>query len=195
MYNKQVSAFHELELPEVDVKDVIDQSYECNHEIFNDTEGFRDPFEREESEFEKFQECFDLFDGEMFAAIEIPTLDLVIPIYLGATNDILRKGIGQVEGSSLPVGGMNTHTVLAGHRGMSTKEMFRELDQLHPGDEFYIHTLEETLIYEVYEQKVIYPEETQHLEIEEGSDLATLLTCHPYRHNYQRLLIMGERVK
>lgn len=192
---QEVSAFHEIEMPDAEIKELMEKSYQCNQEIYNDTEGFRDPFARDEGDFDKFKQCFDLLDGEMFAAIEIPRLELVIPIYLGATDEILNKGIGQVEGSSLPVGGKSTHTVLAGHRGMALRMMFRDVEQVLPGDKFYIHTFEETLVYEVYEQKVIYPEETEHLEIIEDRDLATLLTCHPYRHNYQRLLIMGERVE
>src|SRR5690625_5736360 len=87
----------------------------------------------------------------------------------------------QVEGSALPLGGESTHTVLAGHRGMGTKAMFRNIDQLNDGDLFYIHTMNETLTYEVYRQKVIYPNQTDDLEIVENKDLATLLTCHPYR--------------
>src|SRR5690606_37410216 len=103
-------------------------------------------------------------------------------------------GIGQVEGTSLPLGGLNTHLVLAGHRGMGTKEMFRNIDKLDAGDTFYIHTMHATLTYEVYDQSIIYPHETDILEIQEGKDLVTLLTCHPYRHNYQRLLIHAKRL-
>lgn len=192
---EQVEGFKELEVSTIELDELMESAEQCNKEIFHDAEEFRDPFEGDNEGYEKFKECFDLLDGEMFAAIEIPRLELVIPIFLGATDEILDKGVGQVEGSSLPVGGLGTHTVLAGHRGMATKKMFRDLDQVIPGDKFYIHTLKETLEYEVYEQEVIYPYETESLEIMEGEDLATLVTCHPFRHNYQRLLIHAERIK
>lgn len=132
--------------------------------------------------------------ADIFASIEIPKLGLKLPVYLGASRPVLAKGIGQVEGSSFPGGGPDTHTVLAGHRGMATKAMFRHLDRLRPGDEFHIHTSDGRLTYRVYDTSVILPNETSALNIQRGRDLATLLTCHPYRSNAYRLLIHGERV-
>lgn len=131
----------------------------------------------------------------MFSAIEIPKLELMIPIYLGSSDEILNRGVGQVEGSSLPLGGNSTHSVLVAHRGMGTKAMFRNVDELHEGDIFLIHGNTGTLKYQLTAQRVIYPHETASLEIEEDKDLATLLTCHPYRYNYQRLLIHAEQVE
>lgn len=205
----QVDEFRSVEMTEEEFDEIMEKAKACNEEIYYDSEGFRDPFGDNEEKLQQFQECLGLGTGlnkkgaktkdnmdemdNMFAAIEIPKLKLVIPIFLGSSEEILRKGIGQVEGSSLPVGGSSTHTVLAGHRGMGTKAMFRNVDELYPGDVFYIHTFGETLTYEVYDQNIIYPDETDSLEIEENRDLATLLTCHPYRHNYQRLLIHAER--
>lgn len=189
----QVNDFLETEFTDEEIDRLMEKAAQCNEKIYYDSEGFRDPFGDNEEKLEQFQQCLGLTDDEMFGAIEIPKLKLVIPIYLGATDEILSKGIGQVEGSSIPVGGDSTHTVLAGHRGMGTKAMFRNVDELYDGDVFYIHTMDETLTYEVYKQRVIYPDQTDSLEIQEGEDLATLLTCHPYRHNYQRLLIHGKR--
>ncbi|WP_308446062.1 class C sortase [Halalkalibacter sp. APA_J-10(15)] len=85
----------------------------------------------------------------------MPKLELVLPIYLGASDEILDKGVGQVEGSSIPIGGEGTHTVLAGHRGLGTKEMFRHIDELREGDVFYIYTWSETLSYRVSEKQII----------------------------------------
>lgn len=191
----EVQEFRDREISEEEIDELMEKSKECNEQIYYDSEGFRDPFGDDEEKLQEYQDCLGLYeeDADMFAAIEVPKLKLVIPIFLGATDEILNKGVGQVEGSSLPVGGESTHTVLAGHRGMGTKAMFRNIDELNPGDTFYIHTLDETIIYEVYDQNIIYPHETDSLEIEEDKDLATLLTCHPYRHNYQRLLIHAER--
>src|SRR5690606_36446380 len=104
-------------------------------------------------------------------------------------------GIGQVEGSSLPIGGESTHTVLAGHRGMGTKAMFRNLDVLRPGDTFFIYTLEGRLEYHVYDVEVILPHETENLQINEGKDLASLITYQLYRVNSHRLVVHGERKK
>lgn len=189
----QVDDFRNEEMSEAEINDLMEKAKICNEEIFYDSDGFRDPFGANEEKLQLFQECLGLYDDDMFAAIEIPKLKLVIPIFLGSSEEILSKGIGQVEGSSIPIGGKSTHTVLAGHRGMGTKAMFRNVDELLPGDVFYIHTFNETLTYEVFEQNVIYPDEPESLEIEENRDLATLLTCHPYRSNVQRLLIQAER--
>ncbi len=178
-----------------DIDEMMATAKSCNEEIYYTSEGFRDPFSDGEEKLQSFKKCLGIHDETIFGAIEIPKLELLIPIYLGASDEILSKGIGQVEGSSIPIGGESTHTVLAGHRGMGTKEMFRNIDRLENGDVFYIHTMSETLAYRVENQNVIYPHETESLEIREGKDLATLLTCHPYRHNYQRLLIQGERDK
>lgn len=181
-------------MPSIEITNYYDQVRKCNEAIFKNEEGFHDPF----TEYYKqnaYPECQDItFDGGQFAAIEIPKLDLHIPIYLGATENELSRGIGQVEGSSLPVGGISTHTVLAGHRGMGTKAMFRNLDLLKIGDVFYIHTLEGILTYEVYDVEVILPHETDNLRIVEGKDLASLITCHPYRANSHRLVVHGERL-
>ncbi|API93195.1 class C sortase [Virgibacillus pantothenticus] len=167
----------------------------CNKEIFYDSSGLRDPFVNNEKKWNKFKNCLGIDDDEVFAAIEIPKLGEMIPIFLGATEETLEKGIGQIEGSSLPVGGKSNHTVLAGHRGMGTKAMFRNVDELRDGDVFYIHTITGTLTYQVYNQEVIAPDETEPLEIQENRDLATLFTCHPYPTDRERLLIQAERVK
>ncbi len=192
---KTVHAFQK-KVQEKDKEDrdkLIDQATLCNNLIGGDW-SFSDPFVENEEKLNEFKMCMDMNEGEMFAAIEIPKLDILIPIYLGSSEDVLREGIGYVEGSSLPIGGRGTHTVLAGHRGMGTKEMFRNIEQLHEGDHFLIYTMTETLVYEVYDQAVIYPDELEWLAIDDSRDLATLLTCHPYRHNYQRLLIQAERI-
>jgi|SRR5690625_1322830 len=170
-----------------------DKAITCNEQIITLTEKINDPFDSNHDKLSTFNECLGIEDNTMFGAIEIPKLQLMIPIYLGSSEDVLRKGIGHVEGSSLPLGGKGTHSVLAGHRGMGTKAMFRNIDQLDVGDIIYIYTMGETLTYIINGQEVIYPHETESLNIREDKDLVTLLTCHPYRHNYQRLLVQAER--
>lgn len=195
MYHKEVKAFKQdtERLPEQEVHHTLEQAKACNQSIFNKEDGLHDPF-TEEYYREQHEACQEApGDGENIAAIEIPTLDLAIPIYLGATENELSKGVGQVEGSSLPIGGENTHTVLAGHRGMWTKPMFRHLDEVKPGDEFIIYTVEDELEYVVYDTEVILPHETENLGIHEGEDLASLITCHPYGQNSHRLVVHGKR--
>lgn len=193
---KQVEAFQKnvTEKSTNEIEKELERASICNDEVYYNEEGFHDPFEESNEKLDVFRECLGIEDEEVFSAIEIPKLNLMIPIYLGSSEAILNKGVGQVEGSSLPLGGDSTHTVLAAHRGMGTKAMFRNVDELHPGDTFLIHNSTGTIEYEVTKQRVIYPHETESLEIEEDKDLATLLTCHPYRHNYQRLLIHAERI-
>lgn len=192
---KQSNEFHEMKsnLREKDIATQIKEAEKCNEAIFKNEENVYDPF-TEGYDREAYEACKDApEEGNKFATIELPKLGLEIPVYLGATDDVLAKGIGQVDGSSLPIGGMSTHTVLAGHRGMGTKAMFRNLDELAIGDTFYIHTLEGTLRYDVSEVEVILPHETNNLLVEEGKDRASLITCHPYRANSHRLVVHGER--
>jgi len=176
-----------------EIDELMKRASACNEKIYYNRSGFRDPFADNEKKLHALKECLGLDDDEVFAAIEIPKLGEIIPIFLGASEKTLAKGIGQIEGSSLPVGGKSNHTVLAGHRGMGTKAMFRHVDELKEGDLFYIHTMTGTLTYRVFGQKVINPQETEALEIQENRDLATLFTCHPYPTDYQRLLIQAER--
>lgn len=106
----------------------------------------------------------------------------------------MNKGAGHLEGSSLPVGGANTHAVISAHRGLPSASLFTDLDQLKEGDHFLIHVLNETLCYEVDKISVVKPEDTSALAVEDGQDLVTLLTCTPYGVNTERLLVRGHRV-
>jgi len=192
-----VEQFHrdEGQLPADTLYERLEAAKKCNESIFKNEEGLHDPFTEGYSR-DAYKGCNDVPpNGDLFASLEIPVLNLVIPIYLGVNEEILSRGIGQVEGSSLPVGGKNTHTVLAAHRGMGTKEMFRNLDVLKKGDSFFIHTMNETLEYRVFDTEIILPNETSALEIIEGSDLASLITCHPYRSNSHRLIVHAKRVE
>lgn len=182
------------ELPDEYIDQTVMTAKECNESIFSSEGQFQDPFTESYRQIH-YEQCEEVvLAGDHFATIEIPKLQLDIPIFLGATENELSQGIGQVDGSSLPIGGESTHTVLAGHRGMGTKAMFRNLDELTRDDVFYIHTLEGKLQYKVNEVEVILPHETDNLRIHEGEDLASLITCHPYRHNSHRLVVHAERV-
>ncbi|MGE6367249.1 class C sortase [Bacillus paramycoides] len=133
-------------------------------------------------------------EDDVLGTVSIPKIKEELPIYLGATQEHLSKGVGQIGGTSFPIGGQDTHTVLAGHRGYHGAKMFRHLDQLQNGDKFYIHILERKLTYEVIGQEIIHPDQVEKLAIVKGKDRATLLTCEPYTSSKYRLLVYGERV-
>lgn len=126
--------------------------------------------------------------------IEIPKIKCSLPIYHGTDEGVLQIAIGHIEGSSLPVGGVNTHCVLSGHRGLPSAKLFSNLDKLEEGDIFMIRTLDQTLTYEVDQIRIVLPDEVDDLKIEEGKDLCTLVTCTPYGINTHRLLVRGHRV-
>lgn len=126
--------------------------------------------------------------------VEIPKISVNLPIYHGTENDSLERGIGHLLGSSLPVGGESTHTILSGHSGMASQKMFTDLEQLIIGDVFYLHVLDETLAYQVVEINTVLPYDTSLLGIAPGEDLCTLVTCTPYGVNTHRLLVRGSRI-
>lgn len=133
-------------------------------------------------------------DGVM-GYIEIPRLELKLSIGHGTEEDVLQRMVGHIEGSSLPVGGESTHAVLSAHRGLPTAKLFSDLDLMQVGDRFTIHTLNQTLTYQVDQITVILPEEIEALAIEPGGDYVTLMTCTPYAVNTHRLLVRGVRVE
>ncbi|WP_180326558.1 class C sortase [Raoultibacter phocaeensis] len=132
--------------------------------------------------------------GEVMGYVQIPKIDIKAPIYEGTSEDVLQKGIGWLKGTSLPVGGESTNSVLTGHRGLPTAKLFTDLDKLEESDEFFVRTGNEILAYRVIATKVIDPDQSEELAVVEGSDRMTLLTCHPYMVNSHRLLVIGERI-
>lgn len=127
--------------------------------------------------------------------ISIPKIDVRIPIYHGTSSEVLQKGVGHFEGSSLPVGGEGTHSVLSAHRGLPSARLFTDLDQLKKDDIFYIYVLDEKLIYKVDRVSVIQPSDISLLDITEDGDYITLVTCTPYGVNTHRLLVRGTRIE
>lgn len=128
------------------------------------------------------------------AYLRIPAIDVELMIYHGTEEEVLQKGVGHLQGSSLPVGGTGTHCVLSAHTGLNDKKLFTDLDQLEKGDIFYIHVLGEILAYQVDQIRVVLPEETEDLKINAQEDYVTLVTCTPYGINTHRLLVRGTRV-
>ena len=126
--------------------------------------------------------------------LDVPAIGVRLPIYHGTSEPVLIKGIGHLEGSTLPIGGPSRHAVLTGHTGLSQAKLLTDLVELATGDQFYIHVLGEVLAYEVDQIKVVEPEQTDDLWRVSGKDYVTLLTCTPYGVNSHRLLVRGERV-
>ena len=126
--------------------------------------------------------------------VSIPKINVTLPIYHGTESDTLQRGIGHLLGTSLPVGGADTHAVLTAHSGMASQRMFSDLPQLKDGDVFYLEVLNETLAYQVDQIKTVLPHDTTHLGIEAQQDLCTLVTCTPFGVNTHRLLVRGHRI-
>lgn len=134
--------------------------------------------------------------GEIISYIDIPKINVYIPVYNNTREDTLQHGVGHLENTSLPVGGEGTHCVLTGHSGLTTKEMFTRLEELEIGDEFKLHTLDDILTYRVDDINVVLPEDIyEYISYESGKDYCTLLTCTPIGLNTHRLLVRGSFVK
>lgn len=145
------------------------------------------------TEEEQYEQQLNLFGNGIMGSIQIPKIKVNLPIYHGTEEEVLSVGAGHLQESSLPVGNLHTHSVLTGHRGLPTSQLFTRLDELEKGDLFFIHTYNRTLAYEVCEIQVVLPEEREILEIREGEDLVSLVTCTPYGINTHRLVVTGKR--
>ena len=143
----------------------------------------------------KYESLLDVSGTGIMGYIEVPKIDCSLPIYHGTDEGALQIAIGHLEGSSLPVGGKSTHCVLSGHRGLPSARLFTDLDQMEEGDIFILNILGRKLAYEVDQIRVVLPEEMSDLEVIEGKDLCTLVTCTPYGINTHRLLVRGHRTE
>ena len=132
--------------------------------------------------------------GGVMAYVDIPKINVYLPVQLGTDADTLEKSVGHVVGTSLPVGGSSTHAVLSAHSGMASSKLFSDIDQLTEGDTFYIHVLGEVMVYKVDAINTVVPTDTRLLQIEDGKDYVTLVTCTPFGINTHRLLVRGHRV-
>ena len=147
-----------------------------------------------EGEDEEYMAALNLAGDGIMGTVEIPKIGITLPIYHTTEEEVLERAAGHLEGSSLPIGGENTHAVISAHRGLPSAALFTDLDQLETGDHFLIHVLDETLCYEVDQILTVEPDDTSALQVEDGEDLVTLLTCTPYGVNSHRLLVRGHRV-
>ena len=146
-------------------------------------------------EQQEYEALLCISDNGVIGYVEIPRLECALPIFHGTDESVLQLGVGHLEGTSLPVGGDSTHTVISGHRGLPSAKLFTDLDQMETGDIFYLRVLDQTLAYMVDQITVVQPYEIDALQIQEGEDQCTLVTCTPYGINTQRLLVRGHRIE
>ena len=144
---------------------------------------------------ENYKEVLNLGDDGVMGYVEIPKISVYLPIYHGTSDEVLEKGVGHIQNTSVPIGGNSTHSILTGHTGLPNAELFTRLDELGIDDIFYIHVLGDVLTYKVFETKVILPDKIDELRILNGKDYVTLVTCTPYGVNSHRLLVKAERVE
>lgn len=191
-YNETVENTNQEEL------DAQWQAAQAYNESLLESEAFlTDPFDPElalDPTVEPYASLLNLEGDGIMGYLEIPAISLNLPVYHGTTADVLEKGVGHLQNSSLPVGGESTHTVLTGHTGLAGKRLFTDLSQVEVGDVFYLYILGRTLAYEVEALNIVEPDQTELLVVEPGQDLATLVTCYPYGINTHRLLVQGTRI-
>lgn len=185
---KQMSSQETLEM--------FKQAEEYNHSLTNNV-IITDPFD--EKAYKKiganYENALNVDGNGLIGYIDIPKINVYLPIYHGTAEDILAKGAGHLQNTSLPIGGESTHSVISAHTAYPGETFFDYLTDMEEGDEFYIHVLDRVLKYEVDSIKVVLPEETDDLRVVKGKDYVTLLTCTPYSVNTHRLLVRGKRVE
>ena len=155
----------------------------------------KDRYRMTGEEKEGYESQLNVAGNGIMGYIEIPRIKCSLPVYHGTDEAVLQVAVGHMAGTSLPVGGGTSHCVLSGHRGLPSAKLFTDLDQMEEGDLFMLHVLDETLTYEVDQITVVLPEEVNDLELVEGEDYCTLVTCTPYGINTHRLLVRGSRTE
>lgn len=196
---EELTEFYADKAEEIPEEEKNEQLEECR--IYNDNlrSGgvlLTDPFEGAQLDpsAHPYVDLLNITGDGAMGSLEIPAIGVNLVIYHGTDEEVLQKGVGHLQGSSLPIGGIGTHSVLSAHTGLSSKKLFTDLDQLEEGDVFYIHVLNEDLAYQVDQIKVVLPSDTEDLQINAEEDYVTLITCTPYGINSHRLFVRGTRV-
>lgn len=183
------------EMDDSEQQAALQAAREYNQVLANGHVTLTDPFEEDvtDEDLAEYESLLNLMDDGVMGTVEIPVIDVSLPIYHGTSESVLQKGVGHLHGTSLPVGGESTHTVLTGHTGLSKAKLFTDLTEVEEGDIFFLHVMGENLAYEVDQIKVVLPSELDDLKIVPGEDYCTLVTCTPYGVNSHRLLVRGVR--
>ncbi len=171
--------------------DILKKAEEYNEKLAKSLNAY----DMSDEEIAEYKTMLDVTGTGMMGYVEIPSINVSLPIYHGTGEAVLQVAAGHLEWSSLPIGGANTHAVLSGHRGLPSSKLFTDLDKLKDGDLFMIRILNETLTYEVDQILIVEPEDISDLIIASGEDYCTLFTCTPYGINTHRLLVRGHRVE
>lgn len=177
-------------LKEEDYSAFWDSAFEYNESLLPRS----NPYLLTEEQQLRYEKELNVSGNGIMGFIEIPSIDVSLPIYHGTSEGVLQVAIGHLEWTSLPTGGESTHCVVSGHRGLPSARLFTDLDRLVVGDYFMLNILDEVLTYEVDQIRIVEPQDTEELLIQEGKDLCTLVTCTPYGINSHRLLVRGHRV-
>ena len=191
--NNQIAEFNEAvaEMPSKEVLERIELAKAYNETL--DPSRLADPYtEREKKGVENYARMLEV--REKIGYVDIPKIGQQIPVYAGTSEDVLQHACGHLEGTSLPIGGKDTHAVITAHRGLPQVKLFRDLDKMEVGDLFFFTNVKETLAYKVDQILVVEPWDFEPVLVVEGKDLMTLLTCTPYMINSHRLLVRGHRV-
>ncbi len=182
------------------LEDVEDLSAEEREKMYEDAVAYNAELAQKSMslnlsnyELEQYNKTLDVTGTGIMGYVDIPKIDVKLPIYHGTDEAILQVGAGHIAGTSLPVGGESTHCVISGHSGLPSAKLFTDITKLEAGDYFTITTLDKTLTYEVDQIRIVLPYELSDLKIEEGQDYCTLVTCTPYGINTHRLLVRGHR--
>lgn len=152
-------------------------------------------FQLSEEEMSKYESLLDISGTGIMGYVQIPKINVSLPVYHGTDEAVLQIAVGHIAGTSLPVGGENTHSVLSGHRGLPSAKLFTDLDQIEEGDIFTVNVLNQVITYEVDQIRIVLPEDVSELQIVPGEDHCTLVTCTPYGINTHRILVRGRRIE
>lgn len=169
---------------------ILDAAYAYNDRLKSRSSSFI----LTEAEKAEYDSMLNVGSAGIMGVIQIPAINVNLPIYHGTEEEVLQVGVGHIAGSSLPVGGKGTHSLLSGHRGLPSARLFTDLDQLKEGDTFIITVLDHVLTYQIDQIRIVLPEEVDQLSIVEGEDYCTLITCTPYGINTHRILVRGRRI-
>ena len=190
---KLISNYNEI-VAKLDTEDYT-QLWDSARAYNGDLWGRNNPYLLEESQRERYNGLLNPAGDGIMGYVQIPDIDVALPIYHGTDELVLQTAIGHLDWTSLPVGGAGTHCVISGHRGLPSARLFTDLDKVAVGDVFMLHVLDDTLTYEVDQIRIVEPDETDELLLQAGKDLCTLVTCTPYGVNSHRLLVRGHRVE
>ena len=195
------NSFHQTRAVAAYASKIADMSHEEYDKILNEAAEYNKQiaetgvrWHMSDEEIQEYNSILDITGTGIMAYIDIPKIHVQLPIYHGTDDTILQIAVGHITGSSLPVGGETSHCIVSGHRGLPSAKLFSDLDELVVGDLWTVNVLDQTLTYEVDQIRVVLPTDLKYLEMEDGKDYCTLVTCTPYGVNTHRLLVRGHRV-